>query len=393
MTDDSEGLILPDPLPALDDPAYNDQPGPYSVSGLKTVTGNRINPDCRSYARRELMTKPGFGMRSAAHTHMEIFLNEVGGYDPRTRINQPPASELPLSAVIPRLSLRGEKLPYPLRKGSYIVDYPSINSNPRKLPERAWAPRLRDRFEDDTQLLLSFFGNHKVVRGLWTMTEFWYHPFISQFDAILLPDFSAFSNDSWPQSLHGERMHQIFGEEGSAAGVNVIPSLAWAGEESLRRQVELYVSQYPRINTIHVDCYGSNVDRVGWIWRWLYALEKYCAPHTHIRWLISGITTGWGIRELNELFPSKNYHLIMSVSGYVNSMVGSTDPNFQAREYRKKIATLEDMYTGDVVADKIPRPTEWPQFWQLLKSDTNIIRKKVETRRASADSDPDPGPS
>ena len=98
--------------------------------------------------------------------------------------------------------------------------------------------------------------------GLWTLREFWYSPFLNNFSGIILPDFSAFSDDPWPQSLFGERMQQIFGQEGSESGRNIIPSIAWCGEESLRRQMALWCSQAPQVNTIMLDCYGAGRDRV-----------------------------------------------------------------------------------------------------------------------------------
>jgi hypothetical protein len=297
-----------------------------------------------------------------------MWIAQVYGFDPRGFINQPPLSEFPMTAVIPRFSARGEELPYPVPQGTYIVDYPSINSNPHKSPERIWAPKIKDSLPDGSQLLLSFFGSRPLTAGLWALNDFWQTEFIEQFDGILMPDFSNFADDSRPQSLIGERMMQVFAQEGSEAGSNIIPTIAWPSEESLRRQVETWVSQYPAINTIHLDCYGAGVDRVGWIWRWLYGIEKYCQPHQQIRWLISGITTGWAIRELNEMFPNNSYNLIMSVSPFVNSMVGSTDPEYQGQVFRGKIKTLEDFYSGAVVADRMERPEQWPQFRDLLRS-------------------------
>jgi len=362
----SKSPILPDPLPALDDPRY-EGPGPYSISGLRDVCGTVTAPDCPYYQRRELMKAQGCWLKTCANSELEVWINQVGGFDPHSKIIQPPLAESPMSGVIPRMIARGEKLPYPLSPGTYIVDYPSLNSNASKLPERSWVPDLKERFPDDSKLLLSFFGSRSLTVGLWVLTGFWRAEFLSQFDGVLLPDFSNFADDSWPQSLIGERMMQVFGEEGSAAGTTIIPTIAWASEASLRRQVELWVSQYPYINTIHLDCYGADVDRVKWIWRWLYAIEKYCQPHQHIRWLVSGITTGWGIRELNEMFPNNNYNVIMPLSPYVNAMVGSTDREYQGQAFRKKIQTIEDFYFGRVVSEKMERPDSWPQFKDCLK--------------------------
>ena len=78
--------------------------------------------------------------------------------------------------------------------------------------------------------------------------------------------------------------------------------------------------------------------------------------------MISGFTTGWIIRELNDMFPDKNYTLTMSVSPYINAMVGSRDPNWQADQFRKKIAAIEDFYFGRSIADKMERPDKWPTY-------------------------------
>src|SRR6202035_3374648 len=99
-------------------------------------------------------------------------------------------------------------------------------------------------------------------------------PFLSHFDGIIVDNFDPFSNSPRPQTLQGERMHQLFMEEGARSGHNVIPALAWADESSLRRQIELFTSN-PQLNTVYVDAYGPRVDRRLWSWRWLMALERY----------------------------------------------------------------------------------------------------------------------
>jgi len=198
--------------------------------------------------------------------------------------------------------------------------------------------------------------------------EFWYAPFLDQFDGIVMPDFSAYSDDPLPQMLFGERMMQMFAQEGSDAGKTVIPSIAWCTEDSLRRQVEVWTSQYPKVNTILLDCYGSHIDAVGWAWRWLYALEKYCAGKKHIRWLFTGMTSGWAIRELNRIFPDGNYSLVTSASPQIAATRGTTDKERMARRFRRAMAKIEDLHSGRMVADAQPRPDHWPTFAELLRS-------------------------
>jgi hypothetical protein len=361
--------LPPEQLPPLDDPVFGG-PGPYASSDLRDVCGTRINPDAIGwYKRRHLIRLPTCPAKTCAHPELDQWLGDVGSYDPRAAVTQPALSEWPFSAICPRIVVWGQELAFPLEPATYVIDYPYLHSNPQTLPAREWVLRLRDRFPDGSRLLLSFFGNRALTLGLWTLTDFWYHPFLDQFDGVILPDFSAFSDDPVPQYLLGERMQQIFAQEGSEAGRAVVPSIAWSSETSLRRQVELWTSRAPRVNTIQLDCYGSNVDRTGWIWRWLFALEKYCAGKPYIRWLISGITAGWAIRELNRIFPEKNYCLIPSVSMFVSSTKGTTDKEFMGLQFSRRMRQLEAFRRGEEVADPLPRPDAWPTFTELRRGE------------------------
>lgn len=361
--------LPPEILPPLDDPVFGG-PGPYSVSDLRDVCGTRINPDSVGwYKRRELISSPNCPAKTCAHPELDQWLGDVGSFDPRGNVVQPALSKWEFSAVCPRIVVWGENLDFPLEAATYVIDYPYLHSNPRTLPSREWVLKLKDRFPPGTKLLLSFFGDRSLTLGLWTQTDFWFHPFLDQFDGVILPDFSAYSDDPVPQYLLGERMQQIFGQEGSEAGRAVIPSIAWSSEESLRRQVELWVSRAPKVNTIQLDCYGSNVDRTGWIWRWLFAIEKYCSNKPYIRWLISGVTAGWAIRELNRIFPEGNYHLIPSVSMFISSTMKTTDADFKALQFKRRMVKIEELRSGTVVADKAIRPDVWPKFSDLKRED------------------------
>lgn len=363
-----KGKLPPEDL-TLPDPCFQDGRGPYHVSALRDVCGTRINPDAIGwYKRRQLLTRPECPAKTAVHPDIELWLGDVGSFDPRSQVVQPPLSEWPFSAVMPRIVVYGEKLAFPLDPMTYVIFYKDLHSNPRTLPSRPWVSRLKERFPEGTQLVLSFLAGRALINGLWAQTEFWQAEFLRQFDAVVIPDFSAFSDDPVPQSLLGERMHQIFAQEGSEAGHNVIPAIAWMDEYSLRRQIELWVSAYPKVNTILIDCDGTNVDPTGWKWRNLFAIEKYCAPHSHIRWLISGITPGWAIRELNDMFPKRNYHIIPSVSVYVNAMQSSPDPGFRHHKFMQRIKQIEAFRAGTEVADRMPKPEVWPQFSDVQKT-------------------------
>jgi Domain of unknown function (DUF4417) len=367
-----DDLLPPEEIPALPDPCFDNQLGPYSHSDLKQVVGTRINPDSIGwYKHRELLLSERCPAKTCAHPELEGWLGDVGSFDARVRINQPPASQWPMSKIIPRMALWGESLPFEIEPGTYMIDYLSLNSDPTSTPTRDWVPRLRERFPEGSRLILSFFGpegargRRPLIIGLWTLRDFWYAPFLDQFDGVVLPDFSAYSDDPLPQMLFGERQAQIFAQEGSDAGRTIIPAIAWCTEASLRRQVELYTSQ-PNVNTILMDCYGSHIQKVGWAWRWLFAIEKYCAGKDHIRWMFTGLASGWVIRELNRIFPNGNYALVTTASPQIAATRGTTDKEIMAKRFRRAIGKLEDFHSGRMVADPEVRPETWPTFGELL---------------------------
>ena len=359
-----KGQLLPDPLPPLPDPCFPDQEGPYRSSDLRDVCGTRINPDAVGwYKRRGIVKDRNTWTKTCAHPDLGAWIGDVGSFDPHSKIVQPIAADWPLSAIAARVAVQGNKMPYQLEPMTYLIDYDSLHSDSRCLPDPGSVKDLfKNHFPEGSQLLLSFFGNRQLTLGLWALTDFWRQPFLDQFTAIIMPDFSAFSDDPWPQSLIGERMHQVFAEEGSAAGRLIIPSVAWASEASFARQIELWVSSYPQVNTIRLDCLGHNVDKAGWAWRWLFAIEKYCQGMDHIRWIISGMTAGWMIRELNSIFPAGNYCLTTTLSTYIAAMRGSSDKEQQALEFQRRIRALQDFRAGREIADEMPRPEIWPKF-------------------------------
>lgn len=374
-------VLPPDPLPPLPDPSYDGKLGPYSASPLRDVVGTRINADAIGhYRRRSWLTSPMCSAKTCGHPELEAWLGDVGGtFDPHSRLAQPPPSEWPLSGIIPRMSAWGARLPFEVAPATYMIDYLSLNTDPLVPPTRPWVNELRSAFPEGSRLLLSHFGpggpgpgsRVPLTMGLWTLQgAFWSAPFLDQFDAIVSPGFSPFSDDPHPQALFGERMDQIFGQEATESGKTFIPSIAWADEDSLRRQVELWVSQYPKVNTILLDCYGTGIERVGWAWHWLFAMEKYCAPHRNIRWLLTGMTSGWIVKELNRIFEAKNYSLITTASLQISATRGTTDKEIMAKRFRDKVGRLEDLRAGRVIADSQPRPDHWPMFKELISPES-----------------------
>lgn len=378
--------LPPDPLPALPDPAYDGQLGPYAYSPLREVTGTRINPAAVGwYRRREALTSQR-GVLSCAHPDLAGWLGDIRSFDPFTWVSQPKPSDWPLPAILPQITVTGNKLPFPLPDdiNTYMIEYENLTM-PGKLPDKPWVLDLKSKFPEDAQLILTFFGGKReLFWGLWTESGFWHHPFLDNFTAICLPDFSSFSDDPIPQSLLGERMQMIFAREGAQAGRTIIPKIAWRSEDSFRRQIELWVSQYPRVNTIMLNCYGHGIDRATWAWRWLYAIEKYCKGHDHIRWIIAGITQGWAIRELNEIFPKKNYSLLPSKLQFIAAQRKAVDPEVMAQRFANKMRHLGAYWSGEEIAEAFPKPTKWPTF-----EDAKLKLKPKDDKQTEPRSDDD----
>src|ERR1035437_9171929 len=197
-------LVPPDPIPALSDPAFGNEPGPYSVSNLRDVVGTRINPDAYCWYKRREVLKNSFAPKSCAHPDLEGWLADVQGFDPRSRLEQPLPSKWPLSSIIPRMALWGEKLPFEMPSGTFMIDYMNLHSSPFTTVDKEWVNHVKDRFPDGSNLLLSFFGpeggegsrgRRPLILGLWTLPVCWYSHFLDQFDGIILPDLSVYSND------------------------------------------------------------------------------------------------------------------------------------------------------------------------------------------------------
>lgn len=361
----SKSKLPPDPIPPLPDPSYDNELGLYAASDLRDVCGTRINPNSMGwYKHRGVVTHPNCMVQTAAHPNVEAWLADVQGFDPRAIVKQPPMKDMPLSIVIPQVSpLSNGTFKFPLNKATYIVNAMDYQSNPHTLPEKIIG--IKKNLPEGSQLYMNWFGPREYIQGLWTLIEFWEAEALDEFDGLFMPDFSAFSDDPVPQYLLGERMQQVFAAEGSLAGKTIIPGIAWATEESFRRQFEMWSSLYPHVHTIAFDCYGSGVSRVGWLWRWLFAFEKYCQGMDHLRFVFAGISSGWAVRELNRIFPKKNYVLVTPHNNYVAAQRGSADREVQGKKFRTQIKALEDYSTGEVLADEALRPEEWPKFDNL----------------------------
>lgn len=363
--------LPPDSLPPLKDPVY-DGLGPYAASPLRDVTGTRVNPDAiESYTQRQFMATADAPL-NCANPLLPTWLDDIRSFDPRAQVVQAPLEAWPLHVVVPRISIWGEKLPFKLPPATYLIDYRYLNSRPGQPPERPWVAKLHERFAEGTQLLLGFFGDPTLNWGLWGQREFWQLEFLEQFSGVIAPDFAAYGDDPVPESLLGERMVQVFCSEGSRQGQNIIPSVAWRSVDSFRRQVELWAGMYPNVHTIQLDCDGFGVNRNLWWWRWLIAMENYCQGLDHIRWIITGRPAGWVLRELNRIFPKRNYTIVPSVALYNSCLSSSRGVAWMEETFLRKIERLEGFWSGDELADPMPRPDFWPQFRDCLAVELQI---------------------
>lgn len=373
MTDKNKSKIVlpPDPLPALKDLVYGGY-SPYAVSPLRDVCGCRINPDALEwYSKREFMKDPNQAPLNCANPLLASWLQDVNSFDPSAEVKQRPREEWPLNAIIPRISVWGTKLPFPHEAWTYLIDYRYLNSRPGKPPERKWVETLTERFPEGSRLILGFFGNPELNGALWGQgRDFWELDFLKQFTAIIAPDFAAYGDDPIPESLLGERMVQIFCTMGSRLGHNLIPTIAWRSIDSFRRQVDFWTGLYPDVHTIQLDCDGFGVNPSLWWWRWIYAMEKYCKGFDNIRWLITGRPKGWVLRELNEIFPAHNYAVLPSVALYNGCLSSSRGEIWMRDTFGRKVRRLEAFWSGEVIADRVPRPDFWPQFRDCLNEES-----------------------
>lgn len=331
--------------------------GPYAHSPLRTITGTQINPEAAYwYEHRELVCTPTSPVRTCAHPDLDLWLENVAGFDPRMHMRQPPAAEWPLPLLVPRVKVHRHFPPFDLPVGWYAIDYQDINASLHHLPQREWLSGLRDMFPAGSKLILDFIGKHEFIEPLWRFgREFWEHPFLDSFDAVIVPEFSSFLDDPKPTYLIGERMKQIFAEEGHSAGRLVVPSLAWASESSLRRQADLIGSLAPdMINTVFLDMLALNVDRTAWLWSRFDMLYKYFAP-LDCRFLISGATAGWAVAELHEIFPRGNFHLL-HIGPYMQATRIEANRFERAEVFRKECQRLEEWAAGEHLPARMPRP-------------------------------------
>lgn len=353
--------LPPHPLPPLPEP--DGTMGPYSNSALRSITGTRINPEARFwYDRASQVVVPESPVRTCAHPDLALWLENVGGFDPRMSMRQPDLEHWPMSRLIPRVHLYKSFPPFELMPGTYSVDYVSLTQASDRLPEQEWVKNIRSMFPEGSRILLNFIGKNQQTHYIWHLgREFWEAEFLRNFDGIVSPEFSTFLDDPKPQYLIGERQKQIFCQEGFEAGHTTIPSIAWSSESSLRRQLDLVMSLYPRVNTVWMDCLGAGVDPTAWTWSRLEMLEKHIPPDFPMRWLIAGAVSGWAIVELHRIFPRGNFHSV-NIRPFAKTMSKAGTTKERTESFQGHCRRIEGWLRQEDLPPAQPRPELPPEF-------------------------------
>lgn len=360
-----------DPLPEPDG-----KPGPYAVSGLKTITGTRRNPlsDWYRLARDELSQETAPAI-TCAHPQLSVWLEQVEGLDPQWAITQPPASEWPLSKVIPRVVTSPSFPNWPLPAGTYWFDYSSITKSTRHLPTLPYTHELASKLPEGSTSILGCIGPLPIRMSMWKFRNIiWSHPFIRQFDYIVVPDFSSYMDDPRPQALVGERMTQLWLQRGWERGYNMVPILSFQNEEALRRQVDLFGAMYPQVNTIYIELLSRGVPREPWIFHRLDLIEKHLG-HLPFRFLLSGVESGWAMRETRRVFPNGNFHVV-TIWPWMRASLSPGLKDQKARDFRQRCKALEEWHRGEGLPPAKVRPEN---ALEALLSDDGPSQRKADS--------------
>ncbi|WP_217924720.1 DUF4417 domain-containing protein [Miltoncostaea oceani] len=339
----------------------------YAASPLRSITGTRINPEARYwYDRRGLCTAVDSPVRTGAHPDLVAWIGNVAGFDSRLRMTQPAIEEWPMSRLIPRVHVYKSFPHFELMPGTYSIDYVSLTKARDRLPGQEWVEDIRGMFPEGSTLLLNFIGNNAQTHYIWSLgPEFWAAPFLRNFDGIVSPEFSTFIDDPKPQFLIGERQKQIFCQEGAEAGFTTIPSIAWSSESSLRRQLDLVMSLYPRVNTVWLDCLGAGVDPTAWTWSRIEMLEKHIPPDFPMRWLVAGAVSGWAIVELHRIFPQGNFHSV-NIRPFAATMGKAGTRGERVARFQTHCRRIEGWLRREDLPPAQPRPESLPGMRTIL---------------------------
>lgn len=344
---------LPDPELGLDE-------GAYAASGLRTITGTKINPYAVDLygAQASYLASARDAIITGMHPDLEAWIKFLGGGDAEWHMRQRPIEDLPLSRVLPRLVMTGGAWPpWPIPKGSYWIDYSNFSRHRTKIPESDWTQNVRDRFPDDCQLVLGPIQDHAVRITMWNLRhQLWESDFLKQFDAVVCPDFSSYVNDPYPQALLGERMTQIWSEWASRYGVNVIPIISWTSEDSLARQADRLgaLIEAGHVHTIYIEWLARRVEKDHWLFHRFEAFQRHLA-HLPVRWMFSGVEAGWSMRKLHEILPQGNFHVV-GIWPWMRTRFEPGLSEQKARIFRNKLHTIEQMHRNEIPMPPKERP-------------------------------------
>ena len=355
-------LRLPKKMPLVDLeplPEPGGALGPYASSGLKSITGTSRNPSAINeyYSKPELMMSAERSPTiTCAHPQLELWLRMLQGFDPKLAVKQLPREQWPLTHVIPRVVPSSSFPHWPIPAGTYWIDYAQVTSSLRKVASSDWQLALTSAFPKDSTLLLGSIGDRAQRLSMWTRRhELLASPFFRQFQHLVCPDFSSYLNDPYPQGLAGERLTQEWASLASRMGYNVIPTLSWQNRTALRRQADLLGAMAPdQVNTVYIEWLSTGVSRTDWLWSRLEDFAEGLA-HLPIRWLFSGAESGWFIRELLEILPRRNFHVV-TVWPFMQTKFDPGLEDQKSKGFRRRIARLEALHRGELLPPAQPRP-------------------------------------
>lgn len=303
---------------------------------------------------------------TAAHPQLELWLKVLEGFDGKLNISQPPASQWPLSRVIPRVTPSPSGMPFQLPQGTYWLDYNQIAKSLQKLPDREWTYDAVKQFPEGSRVMLGFIGEHLISRLLWRHRySMWRHPFFEQFreHGIVCPDFSSWLTDPRPQALVGERMTQQFVDLGHQNGYTMIPLVTWQSRDMLRRQIDMLGSLYPKVNTVYIYLISMGVSRDAWMWSRFDDMVQTGLNELPFRFIISGSEAGKYVRILHEdVLPNGNFHLVTG-NPWMKARKGFGSAEDRARTFRQTIARVEEFHRGENLPPKAKRPEDpWAEI-------------------------------
>ncbi len=359
-------------------PEPSGQPGLYSRSGLKTITGTRMNPLARKlwYERVPALLKDPAAspVITGAHPQAAQWMEHLGGLDARWRIEQRPPQDWPLSTVIPRVKMSSGFPQWPLGAGTYWVDWESLASSPRSFPDKPWMEEIKSRLPEGSLALLGGIGRFEIRMSMWARRhEIFASPVVRQFDAVVCPDFS-YLDDPRPQGLAAERMTQLWVQAGAEQGLNMIPTVSWQNETALRCQLDALGAQYPQVHTVYMDLLAATTRRRPWVMTRTHEIAEHMAS-LPLRFLISGLDSGWAVRRILEVLPEGNFHLV-TLWPWLRTGFNPGTAQMKGDSFRRMIRRYEEWAQGEGLPPALEDPQDPAEYRREMEAE--VLRKQQE---------------